>query len=432
MKRERIFQIMGMLSEDIINEAEEENLVMKHSIPWKRYGVVAASVIMCAVVGTGIYLKSRIKPKYQGNKYSFQVDYNDDKAHEQNQNGQLEKLCLFSSFSTDGMGYEGYMAYDISELKNGNPWNESMNITRLPVFKSKLSYDEVGRPIKVDIEPIKKRAYEVAEFLGIDTEKYPVEIHPNKEEINSKVERDSEVGIEFNELDYNILKSATISSDKYNISVDCHVETTIEFVKPFELPEEYKIRGNKQESYEKHLKSQDYIKNTYNKIIPMKNPKANIHGGNYTYDGELGGFNFNFYNDKENDIDKIINYNFNIISIIYNENGDFSGMTIDKPDLSEKLGYYPIITKEKAEELLCKGKYISTVPEKFPGEQYIRKTELVYRNGKDINYMPYYKIYVEIPTMKEDKGLNTYGVFYVPAVEEQYLSDLKVWNGWYN
>ena len=40
-------------------------------------------------------------------------------------------------------GFEGYMCYDISELANGNPWSEDMDITSLPVYKN-LTYDATG------------------------------------------------------------------------------------------------------------------------------------------------------------------------------------------------------------------------------------------------------------------------------------------------
>ncbi|WP_304508614.1 hypothetical protein [Anaerotignum sp.] len=38
-------------------------------------------------------------------------------------------------------GFEGYMAYSIDDLTNANPWNETMDITHLPVIKNTLSYN---------------------------------------------------------------------------------------------------------------------------------------------------------------------------------------------------------------------------------------------------------------------------------------------------
>ena len=42
-----------------------------------------------------------------------------------------------SSNSSTGYGYEGYLAHDISELVNANPWNENISLAALPVFRVK-------------------------------------------------------------------------------------------------------------------------------------------------------------------------------------------------------------------------------------------------------------------------------------------------------
>ena len=49
---------------------------------------------------------------------------------------------LTISEEAEGMGYEGYFAYDISELVNANPWNEETVIDTLPVFQNPLTYDK--------------------------------------------------------------------------------------------------------------------------------------------------------------------------------------------------------------------------------------------------------------------------------------------------
>ena len=103
-----------------------------------------------------------------------------------------------------------------------------------------------------------------------------------------------------------------------------------------------------------------------------------------------------------------------------------------QPDLSQKMGDYPIINTEKAKELLLKGNYITTVPYELPGEKFIAKTELVYRTGaREAYFMPYYCFYVEIPEEERD-GLKTYGAYYVPAVEEEYLTNMPLWDGSFN
>lgn len=46
--------------------------------------------------------------------------------------------------------------------------------------------------------------------------------------------------------------------------------------------------------------------------------------------------------------------------------------------------------------------------------------------------MPYYCFYVEIPNMEDDSGLKTYGLYYVPAVEDKYISNMPLWGGDFN
>ncbi len=103
---------------------------------------------------------------------------------------------------------------------------------------------------------------------------------------------------------------------------------------------------------------------------------------------------------------------------------------IYQQDLSEKIGDYPIITTDEASELLESGYYITTVPEVM-GE--VVSMELIYRTGmSDDYYMPYYRFLIELPEAERENGLKSYGAYYVPAVEQQYISDLTVWDGRFN
>ena len=50
-------------------------------------------------------------------------------------------MLTIAQLTNEGMGFEGYMAHDISELVNGNPWNESVELSALPVYANQLEYD---------------------------------------------------------------------------------------------------------------------------------------------------------------------------------------------------------------------------------------------------------------------------------------------------
>ena len=92
-----------------------------------------------------------------------------------------------------------------------------------------------------------------------------------------------------------------------------------------------------------------------------------------------------------------------------------------------------MITAADAKELLLEGNYITTVPYEIPGEEYLAKTELVYRTGNGEEYfMPYYRFYVELPELERENGLKTFGAYYVPAVSQAYITEMPVWDGSFN
>ena len=112
---------------------------------------------------------------------------------------------------------------------------------------------------------------------------------------------------------------------------------------------------------------------------------------------------------------------------------------IHQPDLSQKVGDYPIISVAEAKTLLKKGNYSTSSPYQLPGMKHVKKVELVYLTDVFESYfMPYYKFYVELPEEKgvtdslRDTDMKTYGVYYVPAVESRYISNMPVYDGTFN
>ena len=111
---------------------------------------------------------------------------------------------------------------------------------------------------------------------------------------------------------------------------------------------------------------------------------------------------------------------------------------IEIPDeKAEKIKDYPIITLQEATTRLCNGNYQTSVPLAFPGEESIGKVELVYRTGRlEELYLPYYRFYVLLPesfnTNASDSGLKTYGIYYVPALAEEYIVNMPTYDGSFN
>ena len=98
--------------------------------------------------------------------------------------------------------------------------------------------------------------------------------------------------------------------------------------------------------------------------------------------------------------------------------------------VTDKIAQYPIISEKKAEEKLLSGNYISSVLQyDFPGKDYIAKTDLVYKLGKGETVAPYYRFLVELPEAPVVCGNKNYGIYYVPAVKDKYISNITLIDG---
>ena len=99
-----------------------------------------------------------------------------------------------------------------------------------------------------------------------------------------------------------------------------------------------------------------------------------------------------------------------------NDEGKLFIARVYQPDLSVKIGDYPIINSEQAKELLLNGNYITTVPYEISEEKFIKKWNLIYRTGEHEEcFMPYYRFFVELPEDERENGLKTYGhIMFLP------------------
>ena len=171
----------------------------------------------------------------------------------------------------------------------------------------------------------------------------------------------------------------------------------------------------------------------------MEQPAAAIRGGDYDIYFQQH-YQIGFYDSAGDLASQIISWNLNQAIFLCDNHNQPYLVRIYQPDLSEKIGDYPIISLEEAEGLLETGHYTTSVPWEMPGMEYVAKAELVYRAGIGDEYiMPYYRFYAELPAHVTDlpapeasstaeQALKYYGVYYVPAVDSDYLESLPVWD----
>lgn len=413
MKQECISDALNMLPDDMIEETcklREHPAKSKHN-SWK-WMAVAACLIAAVYVGIRLLL-----PWTSGGGGVWSPD-ND---------GQELPLLTVTEDTSDAMGFEGYLAYDISELINENPWNETMELTTLPVYQNRLTYNEYYRVSGGDFEAMEVFLLDVAGRLGINTDELEIQDDtPDEEQQAAIIEKLEMAGGDVPEGYFDPTKLIA-ESNGVRIEVDTALTAAITFEPAVILPGEYKFTY--ESTYEELETVAEYLKEEYRTLIGMEEPTLNIQGGHYNIYNQQG-YELAFYEGNGDRVSRIINYNFNQTAFYCDDDGKLFLVRIFQPDLSDKTGDYPVISPEEAQALLLKGNYITTVPEELPGSDYIAGVELVYRTGsREEYYMPYYRFYVELPDMERNNGLKTYGAYYVPAIDGEYISNMPVWEG---
>ena len=334
--------------------------------------------------------------------------------------------------SIGGMGYEGYMAFDVSELVSANPWREDSGLAALPVYKNPLTWNEMHMASGTDFEAMRALALDIAARLGLDPDTLAVtDDAPDEETKKAITEKIQSVGDEVPE-GYFDPTAVRVEADGFSIEVDQSLTARIDFEPPVSLPEGYRFSHNA--TCEEMAAAAEYLKTAYAGLMGFENPQVNISGGDYNIYAERS-FSLSFFEGSGSETEQIVNYNFNRTAFYPNDEGNLFIARVYRPDLSQKVGDYPIISAEKARELLLEGHYITTVPYEMPGAEYVKKVELIYRTGMyEQYYMPYYRFYVEVPEGAPggDTGLDDYGAYYVPAVDGAYLESMPTWNGSFN
>lgn len=383
MKQEDLLKSLSFVDEDLIERADHQHNRKRYS--WR--SLVAACACMVLLIGISIEVMNE----------------------REKTTTKLPLLTITSN--NESMGFEGLLAYDIEELENGNPWSEDLEITTLPVYENLSYYSAAGTPMyNGDEEDLLELAEQTANEL---------DMHIN----NVVYKRDvSESGK---------IYMVEVETNLGRISLEGNGCISIFYNEALTLPKDYKLNNSftNRKDAEKTL---NYLLQQYSDLTSFEQPKCAIFA-DYSFDGNRNT-SYYAYDEKGTIEDKILNYNFNKVEFCSNEEGNLYIVRMNN-GLSnvKKLGDYPIITKDQATELLLNHNYITSVSEEMPGKEYIKKVELVYRtNNLNEMFIPYYRFYVELPSEEAENGLKTFGAYYVPAVEQDYIKNMPVWDGSFN
>lgn len=341
---------------------------------------------------------------------------------------QLPLLTLPES-GADGMGCcSAFLVRDPAELVSGNPWREASTPAALPV------YENQNDPEKIDWEKMRTYLLEIAGRFGLDADSVTVTDDAPDEEMRKQItEKYRKAGTDVPDGCFDPTR-LIVKTDAVRIEVDRFLTATIVFTPAVSLPGNLHFAFDS--TYGQLLEAAKYLKNQYAGLLAFQSPSISISGGDYTLDSQhTQRYELSFCDGSGNETAQILQYNFYSVTFYPSDDGKLALIRIPYHDLSDKIGDYPIISADAAKELLRNGNYISTAPCAIPEEPSIAKTELIYRAGAgEKTYLPYYCFYVNISLPEEENapGFQTYGAYYVPAVDPSYLTGLPVWNGSFN
>lgn len=258
----------------------------------------------------------------------------------QDEPGPTPDLPMLSIYEDVGMGYEGYMAYDISELVNANPWNEDSEISTLPVYQNSLTYDAYQIASGTDFDQMREFILEIAGRLGLDTNNLTITDNERDKEYQQKViEIFQRVGSTVPD-GYFAPTKLMIAADGLKIEVDQDMTATVFFDPRISLPEEYNFTHYA--AYEDKVAVADYLKSEYSELIGMDDPQVNVYGGDYNIDNQQQ-YSIEFFDAGESDIEQIINYNFYRVEFCCDSNGKLHIARIYSKFIKEtrRLSDYP-------------------------------------------------------------------------------------------
>ncbi len=399
MKRMKLLKAFGLIHESYVTEASPENekkFARKNvSRLALRCGALAAALAL--VIFGSVHLCRHSLPQY------------------------ATEILSVSDMDI-GMGYEGYQAYEIGELRTDNPVG-GKTVKALNVYRNTISYDERLYPYGQDLDAMKAYLLSLADKLGLDTDTLEIlDNAPGEGQMQGLIMEFASRGLEVPEY-YKLPYIVYVQTENYRIEVNADMTATIHFTERPALPAEYHFTHTS--TPEELAAAGEYLWSQYGDLIGYENPQMCITGGGYSTDGTQS-YSLAFYDGERDMTENFENYSFNRAEFAPDSDGNLYLIRIYNDAALEKIGLYPLISEEAATALLLNGQYYTSVTEDFPGEDAILKCELMFRAGsKDQILLPFYRFYVQLadaPGMHlYPDGMQTYGVYYVPAVDPAYL-----------
>lgn len=408
MNRKDLYRSFNEVDDEVLERSEAAQKMRKSSA-WIKW--MASAACLCLVAGLALRIVFPAKPRNPAESSS-----------------DLPMLTLPED-AGGGMGYEGYMAHDVSELVSGSPWTEEANLTTLPVFENPKATDRVGKPEdSADTNDLHAILVDTAARLGIaESELVITDNGVSEQERQEILDKYQQVG-DNPPPDSFFAPTAVIgTAEGITIRAERTLGIEISFEPALSLPDTLTF-AEYEASYQNMESVAAWLSEEYASLLNMEKPAAAICGGDCNIYGQRS-YQVGLYEGAGSIEAQLIAYHFKRADFVFDAEGRLWFIRLPQPDLTHVVGDYPLVTPEQAESLLIEGHYVTSVPYEMPGQNYIARVELCYRNDPwNSIFLPYYRFLVELPEEKyEDR--KTYGIYYVPAVEGRYLSNMPLWDG---
>lgn len=323
--------------------------------------------------------------------------------------------------SVGGMGFEGYLVEEIGELGTVLSHTEPEPVyDRLPVYRNPIVYDENMTAVGVSYESMRLRIEELAGRMGLDVDGLEITDNSPSEEYIAEVTEKMNGEVPEGYFDPTELR---VSASGMTIAVDIFLTATIEFDSPAAIP--VLSRSDSLSDYNCAVMAAEYLKESYPEWTGSDSPEAYISGGDRRFDGTKTGYSISLYDGGGSAAQSLVNREMRQTVVYFDDANRIYMLRMYEIDTSEKVGDYPIISEKSAVELLESGSYLTSAPSEYDPSVGFEWVDLTYRSGRyDQYYIPYYRFYSQIDEYDGGSGMKTYAAYYVPAVSEEYISNM--------
>lgn len=313
----------------------------------------------------------------------------------------LPMIELTNSF--DGAGSIIMYAPDFSGYLTGSPWSENMHLTTLPVYENALEHapHEQNRvPLNADHAAMRALLHEAISALGYKTGDFEF----------SETYASTYPGAGGEAY----LSSLTADSHEAHLAVSAGLTLRVDFTEPVALELEFDPG-----SAESCAAAGEAAAEKFAALLGFENPRVAVSGGDTNYAGEQR-YAVSIYDAGASDAEAVTNYSLRRAELIPSKDGRLAGLRIDRRDLTDVAGDYPLISVDAARELLLGGGALPTTLEELRAED-ILGVELIYETSEyDEYFVPYYRFYLADTSQPRD-GLEAFTWYCVPAISPQYI-----------